>query len=277
MSKKVLFTGCSLTAGNGWVDLPPSDSIRVENKDSPELWVNLCYNKIDCLKNLELLNLGQSGASNTEIFETTVDTITKFGDNIDYLFCQWTSMPRYNFNAGFELWSTKESIHGCKKSQDIDLVDISWPRTYVNDLLDRIKVLHHLHWEIIKVVRYTNIINNLASKYKIKNVFFINGHCPWDRDYFVELHNVLPNDYTKFTKEEILNIDHRSDEDIYKLYSLAHKHYQEAGSVNQTQWINLYDSFMASKIDDNFDLLHPGIKSNKIYYSMVSQSLKKIT
>ena len=61
---KVIFTGCSFTAGTGWVDLPPVDSAALEYKDYPNLWVNLCHRELSQIKDLDLVNLGQSGASN---------------------------------------------------------------------------------------------------------------------------------------------------------------------------------------------------------------------
>jgi hypothetical protein len=67
--KKVIFTGCSFTAGNGWLEVPAEKSTAIECKDHPLLWVNLCHREISCLGHLELLNLGEGGASNTEIFE----------------------------------------------------------------------------------------------------------------------------------------------------------------------------------------------------------------
>jgi hypothetical protein len=69
ISNKILFAGCSYTAGNGWTDTTPEESTKIELKDSPYLWVNICHSTIDRFKNLELVNLGKGGASNTEIFE----------------------------------------------------------------------------------------------------------------------------------------------------------------------------------------------------------------
>jgi len=276
--KKLVFTGCSYTSGAGWNDIEPSESLRTDCKDSPYLWTNLCHKNIAQLANLELVNFGKTGASNTDIFEATVNAIGTYGDSIDTIFCQWTSMPRYNFNSGFELWDTSENITA--NSTRTHAINVNrtnqWTREYVNDICNRLYTIHHLHWEILKVIRYTTIISNLAKKTKIKNLFFINGICPWDNNYFVKLDNVLPESYTTFTKKSILDIDNRSDEDIYKLYNLAHLHYQEAGGINQTQWINLYESFSNNKIDVNFDRQHPGKKSNELYCSMVKQSLEHL-
>lgn len=269
--KKLLFSGCSYTAGNGFDQNNPLRAV----KDSPHLWTNLFQQSALKYKNMEQVNIGVGGASNTEIFENTVKSLAEYGSDVDTMFCQWTSMPRYNFVAGFELWSTNVSfVMDEKITHDINLNNgTTWTRSYVNDLIDRLRVMHHLHWEILKVVNYTNIIKKLAVKLNINNVFFINGLCPWDENYFVELQNVLPNQYTNFTKKEILNIDSKDDQDIFKLYKLAHRHYQEAGGINENEWINLYNSYNSQQIDFNFDSKHPGIESNKLYVQLIKNRL----
>jgi hypothetical protein len=277
LSKSILFTGCSFTAGNGWTDLPADESIRIEVKDSPYLWTNLCCKEISKFHNLEIINNSFSGASNTEIFESTVSALANHGSNIDTVFCQWTVMPRYNFNVGFELWNTSESFLFDVRKHNVNLNNgTTWPREYISDLLNRLKTIHHLHWEILKVVKYSNYITKLSKLLGIQHVFFINGLCPWDKNYFVKLHNVKPESYTNFTKHEILNIDTRTDDDIYKLYALAHQHYSQAGGIEEHQWINLYDSFRKIRVDVNFDNQHPGPKSNKLYSQLITTKLQQL-
>jgi hypothetical protein len=272
---KVIFTGCSLTAGNGWVDLPPADSQGIECKDHPDLWVNLCHSELAQLKDLNLINLGQGGASNAEIFKNTVSAISEYQHNINTIFCQWTAMPRYTFNVGFELWRTSETtIPDARSKTDVNLSNgTKWDRKYLDDLLDRFLVLHHLHYEIINVVTYSNILQRLAKSFSIK-LYFINGICPWDQDYFTRLNNVLPENYTTFTKNEILEINSRSDEDIFKLYNKLHTDYDDAGGIYPTQWINLYSSMVDNRIDVNYDKKHPGTKSNQIYFKQIKKFLE---
>lgn len=276
MSSKVVFVGCSFTAGNGWMDLPAKESLRVECKDSPHLWVNICHKELSRLKDLELVNLGQRGASNTEIFQNAVRAISSMS-NIDIMFCQWTSAPRYNFKVGFELWDTSESLNNTgSRSHDINLnKGDHWPREYVKDLLDRLRVMHHLHWEILKIVDYSATLSRLSKQIGF-DIFFINGLCPWDKNYFTKLENVDPESYTPFTKKEILNIESRDDRDIFKLYNLAHQHYQETGGINEIEWVNLYHSFLHNTTDVNFDLIHPGKQSNLNFYNIIKQKINLV-
>lgn len=224
---------------------------------------------------MEQVNISVSGSSNTEIFENTIKYLAENSNNIDTLFCEWTSMSRYNFNAGFELWDTRVISGGGGANNDIHLSNgTTWPKSYIDDIVSRLRVMKHLHWEILQVVNYSNIIKQLSKKLKINNVFFINGLCPWDKNYFIELHNVKPDQYTNFTKKEILNIDARDDQDIFTLYKLAHQHYQDAGGICENDWINLYSSLQVLVVDFNFDGQHPGIESNKLYAQLIIDKLE---
>lgn len=273
--KKVIFTGCSFTAGNGWVNAPVEQSRQIECKDHPNLWTNLCHTEIAQLRNFKLLNLGVGGANNTEIFENTVKAIGTFSSDIDTIFCQWTSMPRYTFPIGLELWSTTEGIQrGARSKSDVNLSDgTKWTREHLDDLLDRLNMLHHLHGEILKVVKYTNILKKISVISNIK-IYFLNGLCPWDNNYFVRLNNFFPKDLTPFTKKNILSIDSRSDIDIFKLYKTLHDEYDREGGINTNSWINLYSSMLTNILDTNYDNQHPGVKSNQLYFQQVKSFLE---
>lgn len=273
--KKVVFTGCSFTAGVGWSNVDPEQSMQIPVKDYPGLWVNLCHNQISKLKKLKLINAGIGGASNTEIFQATVKEIGNH-NNIDTIICQWSGMPRYSFSLGLELWPTNEAIQNRASRSKFD-VNFSngtqWSRKYLDDLLDRFLVLHHLHGEILKVVEYCNILKKLSKKFNIK-IYFVNGICPWDKNYFVRLHDVLPEDYTSFTKKTILEIESRDNNTIFKLYKKIHDDYDQAGGIDPADWINLYDSMVENTIDTNYDNEHPGIQSNQLYFQMVKKFLE---
>lgn len=276
---KVVFAGCSFTAGTGWT-APPANGLykNVDCKDYPGLWVNLCHQNIDALKKLELVNLSHGGGSNTEIFENVMKEISNELSDIKYLLVQWTSMPRYNFSIGLELWDTTEKIYGTRRPHQHD-VKLSngdtWSREYLLDLFSRLRVLHHLHQEILKVVMYTRIISNFCKQFDIRPGF-INGVCPWDQDYFVKLSGpgVFPDSYTPFTKNQILDINHRNDQDIFILYDKIHSDYAAAGGINPAEWVNLYHSMNSDIIDVNFDGNHPGEQSNQLYFQQVKTFLE---
>jgi hypothetical protein len=269
--KKVLFTGCSFTAGSGWDDHPDPETRLTRSKSSKHLWVNILHKNLEVLQNLELINNGVPGASNTKIFENTIQNILNHGEELDTVICQWTSGPRYSFNPGLERWTTEETLGDPKKNYDVKLSDGTvWTRAYLFDLSSRLLVLHHVHWEILKIVRYSNILQNLAKKYKNLKLYFLNGLCPWDADYFTKLEHVLPVQYTEFTKKYVLQIEHRNDEDIYYLYNKIHQDYNNEGGICKWHWINLYNSFKDNRVDVNFDDNHPGVQSNIFFSEMIA-------
>lgn len=274
--KKVVFAGCSLTAGTGW---DPAN-IKETVPTYPGLWVNLCYQNIPKLSQYELVNIGAGGASNSEIFINVTNSLAAYGNNIETLFVQWTAWPRYNFNTGFETWPTVEKLHNRNRNNhDILLRDgTRISRNQIRTLLDKLSSLHHPHWEILNVVKFSNIIKSLAEQVGINNVFFINGLCGWDQNYFVKLDNALPHQYSDFTRYNILEVQHRpnNEQEIIALYNLAHQQYQDAGGINLSNWLNIYNSLFQNKIDVNFDNLHPGTKSNQLYFKIIYSGLQSL-
>jgi DNA-binding Lrp family transcriptional regulator len=271
--KKLIFFGCSFTAGTGWGANDPKKSLFQEytvfppNRDHPDLYVNLCHANIAQFSKLQLINCSRGGDSNTEIFENAVAMLVQQQGEIDTAFCQWTSMPRYNFSAGLALEDTRVRV-GQVVYTGLANDGISVEKKYVSELANRLATLHHLHEEIRKVVRYTNILQALARVFGI-NLYFINGLCPWDLNYFVRVDNASTEAYTTFTKHEILNIESRNNRDILKLYEKIHNDYGQAGGIDPQQWVNLYSSMQSNQIDVNHDQQHPGIKSNQIYFEQI--------
>ena len=268
MTKKLVFAGCSFTAGHGWIP-----GTQLACKDSPHLWVNLCHQNINKFQNLDLINVGQGGASNTQIFENAIEEISKYQNNIDTMIVQWTAMPRYCWNVGFELWDTSESMNNDHGRHDHTLSNGTvYTQNYITDIRNRLLATHHLHWEILKLLRYANILSTACANYGI-HCFFVNGICPWDKEYFTRMHNVVPESYTPFTKEEILDIKHRSDQDIFELYTRMHDAYDQY-PVQQKLWMNLYNPFHYNRVDFNYDNQHPGSKSNQIFCQIVKEFIE---
>lgn len=266
MIKKIIFSGCSYTAGNGWNKTPGQQ--HLPDKQSPLLWVNQVHKQIKNFSGLELHNFGQGGASNTTIFETTMRVMLEFNTTIDTVFCQWTSMPRYNWRMGFDL---KEN----NTTWDPDTT--TGTSKYAQDVMDRLRVMHHLHWEILKVVNYTNMIRRLGQMIGVRNMFFVNGLCPWDDQYFLHRSDPDPRDYSEFTKTNILEMSKSHTDNYYvKLYNLAHSHYKQAGGIDERTWINLYNSWQNNVIDHNGDGIHPGENSNRLYYELVRRRLQQL-
>lgn len=249
------------------------DDVELDAKDHPNLWVNLSCKNIPEFKNLELLNLSKGGSSNQRIFNSVVEAISQYTD-IDYIVCAWTSVPRYNFNIGFELYDTEEVfVPNRQQIRDHRLNQGIYTDKYLRDLSTRFLALHDLHYEIVYVLRYINIITNLIKHHGTK-LININALGPWDKQFF----NVLPDtasplDYTKFT-QELLNISNRDDEEILQLYQKQHEQYNSHGGIREHTWVNLYNSFFDEYVDTNYDGVHPGIESNQKYFQLVQRYMQ---
>jgi len=256
--KHVLFIGCSFTAGTGW---------ELEHKD-PNLWVNLLHQNTQ-LKKYNLLNPSIGGRSNAGIFSDAVYNLTHF--DCEYAFVAWTSSPRYELELGLELYTTRHLIIANVPGNQHNLNDCTYTPEYLNKIRDRVVSLAHPHYEILNLVYYVNSLIAIANLKNTK-LFFINALCPWDQHYFTKLNNVLPSEYTAYT-QEILNVINRADAECEQLYNKIHTQYQEIGGVQETHWLNLYDSLRLHRVDVNGDGSHPGKKSNQLYYEKLSQAL----
>ena len=269
---KIIFVGCSTVSGVGFdPENPTSDC-----KNSPDLWVNLCHKNIPQFQMLDLLNLGKSGVSNTEIFTESVSAIGENSQLVDdekiqFMIISWTSYPRYYAHTGFELYNTGVDFK-VGGGRDINLNNFTWPKSQLEDLIVKFRLAHHPHYGIIEVLKYCWILENLAKSQNIK-IFFVNNFLPWDQDYFVKLEgaHILPVDYTTFTKTAILNIDNRCDQEIYQLYNKLHDEYTKLGGVNLDAWINLYQPLQGEKIDVGYDNRHAGADSNKRFFQIIKE------
>lgn len=252
-----VFAGCSLTAGTGFA----------LEKNEPQLWVNQIHNNL--FSHTTKLNLGLGGRSNAGIFQDTVTALTLYP--VEYAIVEWTSMPRYELELGFELYNTRQFFIPNGPCKDHQLNDIKYSKEYLNSIRDRFVSLAHDCYEIINLIKYVNVIVNLAKITNTK-VFFVNGNCTWDSDFFVQKHNVLPTDYTTYT-QKLLNISNRDDVEIFQLYKKLHDEFEQAGGVNESLWLNLYSSMVRTQIDVNSDQSHPGIESNNQFAETFSKAL----
>jgi len=255
-----VFAGCSYTAGSGF---------ELE-KDEPALWVNQLHSKFfsDTVK----LNISQAGRSNAGIFQDTIRALVD--QSVRYAIVEWTSVPRYEMELGFELFSTRQVFIPRTQCQTINTHSINYTGDYLNSIRDRFTTLAHDCHELLNLVNYVNTIIKV-SKLTNTQVFFVNGLCSWDQDFFVRKNNCLPNQYTSYT-QQLLNTDTRDDDEVFQLYHKMHDGFDQQGSIKSEQWLNLYNSMRTQRIDVNQDSLHPGIQSNNLYVEQFSKQLEQL-
>jgi hypothetical protein len=261
MNKRyTVFSGCSYTAGTGF---------ELE-KNEPTLWVNQLYDK--CFSHTTKLNLGQGGRSNAGIFQDTMQALVSY--SVDYAIVEWTNTPRYELELGFELYSTRQVFMPRTHCPSVNTHSINYSSDYLNKIRDRFTTLAHDCYEILNLVNYVNTILKV-SKLTNTQVFFVNGMCLWDQDFFAKKLNCLPDQYTKYT-QQLLNSNTRNDEEVFKLYHKMHNNFDNEGTINQSHWLNLYNSMRSQRIDVNQDNIHPGIQSNNLYAEQFSNTLKQL-
>lgn len=253
-----LFAGCSYTAGIGFE----------AKQEEPSLWVNQLHSKY--FAHTKKLNVGAGGRSNAGIFQDTMWNLLHHP--VQYAFVQWTSMPRYDLELGFELYDTHQSFIPNGPCRDHNLNDMVYTASYLNSIRDRFTSLADDCYEIFSLMHYVNVIAKCAA-FTQTQVFFINGLCPWDFDFFTKKTQVLPDQYTRYT-QKILKTQNRNDDEIFALYEKLHTQFKNTGGIQPSYWLNLYDSMLLSRVDVNDDGSHPGYKSNNRYVEEFSSEIE---
>jgi len=124
--KHTIFCGCSYVEGDG-LD---------QRSQDPDLWVNIVHRNSPLLCNTVLVNLGNSGSTNTGIFLTALASLAAYpaGGN---LFVSWTNTKRLHVNPGLELYNTELYL----ENSNIDDVKLNpgytIPGSYVENIRDR--------------------------------------------------------------------------------------------------------------------------------------------
>lgn len=250
---KVLFTGCSLTYGQG-----------LDNEvNDPNLWCNQLAN--DVFPEATIVNRSKKGANNEWIFLETMAALTK--DEFDTVFVEWTAIPRYNIDVGLELYSTQTLLSD--NSIDLNLNSESFDASWLKKLGDNLRMLHHDHWDILKLIKYINVLKKLQPQ----NLYFVNGMLPWIDGYFEKKDINQPSQLTDY-EQHLLNVETRNDKEIFDLYDMIHLQYNEYGGIHKENWINLYNSLVNTQVDIiSQEDLHPGYKSQDVFTEMIKHGI----
>ena len=247
---KVAFTGCSMTRGDGF------DMACL----APEIWPNI----ISQVFEFDSENLSISGASNLRIFQTASTAI--LSKKYDLVFCQWTVLDRLWLSPGPDVWyfltgDGKDSFEYC---------DVKLNQQEKTDLERMITQLNHDYQNIIELVDYVNVLEDLARYHQVK-IAHVNGMVPWQSDLADEN---TANDFSTMSEytRQLLNFDNRDDTEIQQLFLKLHKKFTQ---MNPQHWINLFDSFQSQTVDVGPLGYHPGPRSHVSMGNLVRNYLKK--
>jgi len=261
--KRMLISGASVSAGH---ELP-------EGAQNPKLFVNRLAVEILGYPFDNIDNISIVGVDNKHIFLDTALSICT-GNYSDVLIC-WQSIPRINLNFGLECYNTTAAIVSPEKDcKDINLV--AGQKIAGDKILDLRQFLlryHNMHWEILELIKYINILKSIGQLHNIQ-LHFVNYNMTWPAGgYFQEIEWQEPTDLDKFT-QDVLQSDFRDDNEVQQLYQMIHTQYREAGGINPELWLNLYAPLRAMKLDTS-DSSHPGLLSQQVFFDYLSVTLKK--
>lgn len=255
-----LVSGCSFTAGSG---------LDLRDKD-PGLFINILAQQQPKLGQIK--NIAQDGHSNERIFLDTALELSN--NNFDHAVVVWTSYPRYTFWAGLETYECRRSF----TPSNYQLIEHqgqhnNFSQADFKKLKDFFLLLNHDHYYILDLIRYINILINIA-RLKHTQIFFVNALCNWDTNYF----NTLPDNlidtqnFTTYT-QQLINTKNRSQSEIFSLYKLIHQQYHLTGGIQENFWLNLYQDFRSLIVDRGNDNEHPGYQSHRNFAQLLNQNL----
>jgi hypothetical protein len=255
LKKTVLVVGCSYTQGHG---------LKYESADT-NLWVNKFFPPC----NYQITNAARSGANNHWIFLETMSQMIK--NNYDIVLVGWTSIPRFNFHVGLELYTVSTKL----RNVDVNINNnVTISGKWLNSLGDNLRKIHNDHWDLLNLVKYVNVLIKLQEHTGGK-IVFVNSLGPWSNNYFESKLINLPSDLSEY-EQNLLQVDTRDDQEIFRLYKMIHNHYDSYGGIRANYWLNLYQSLRSLQIDPVSDTDdHPGYKSQEVYSQYLGPILEK--
>ena len=252
---KILTVGCSMTRGHG----------LAHEQDDPKLWVNTIFGVLGTIK-----NISESGRNNHWIFCETLAEIIK--NSYDIVVVGWSDTPRYNFNAGLELYPTMTRL----VDNNIDVnPGYTYTGAWLKKIGDNLRMLHNDHWDILDLVKYVNALIHVQEIINGKKIFFVNTLSPWTSGYFEYKKITLPSDLEKYV-QQLLQADSRDDDETIAIYNMMHSQYLQYGGIKESNWLNLYSSLRWMQIDQVSSTdYHPGYQSQQRYFEYLSPIVKR--
>lgn len=243
------FNGCSFTVGEGF---------------APDVRDQYIYDRLISKQlGLERVNIARGGSGNHEIFMRSARAAEQ---GFDILFVQWSALNRLWFYPGPDTeWFTNDG-HDDYRYREIYL-DKRSKKEFENTLL----LMNHDYHNIHELVHYCSILDRLAA-YHNKKIVYINGLVPWTIDIIEPLGDDLSQGLSLYTKQ-ILDFGHRDDTEIRALFDRLQKKVLE---LDQSKWVNIFDSFYSNVIDQGPQGHHPGVRSHEIMAEKVLLYLNRI-
>jgi hypothetical protein len=248
--KNVCFHGCSFTVGEGFPE---------------ELRDQYIYDRlVSKYFNYNRTNISLGGSGNYKIFLRSCESI--LSGEYDIVFTQWSALNRFWLSPG----PNASFFLNDEKYPDYRYRDIYLSKKEKEKFKNTFLLLNHDYQNIFDLIDYCKILVNLADKNQVK-LIFINGLVPWTPDLVKPFNKDLNLTLSKYSKE-ILDFDNRDDDEIIFYFK---KLQDKFNTLDQKQWVNIFDSFRESSVDDGPEGHHPGIESHKIMADKIIEYIVK--
>jgi hypothetical protein len=248
---KACFVGCSFTVGEGF------------DKDQRDAYI---YDRLVSRHfGFSSDNLAKGGWGNYKIFMQAVNSIVN--QKYDIVFVQWSDMNRIWLSPGPEEWFA---------TNDDSDQSFRYHNIYISakdklNFIDTVKVLNHDYQNIVDLIDYTKILNQLADTNNVK-IAHINGLVPWQDDLLNLLDRTdLEKFFSDYTKS-MLSFDSKPEHEVCYYFNKLQNKFNE---LDRTRWVNLFDSFLLDTVDTGPLGHHPGERSHKIMADKIINYLDK--
>jgi len=252
---KIAFNGCSFTRGDGF---------PIAERDTA-LYYGQVAKHLDC----GFDNHAKGGYSNLRIFHSAYEDIVS--EKYKTVFVQWSYVNRTWLSPRPNQWYFMGSRFA--PINDIYGESITFTKAEIDKITDTYMLLNGDYQNLIELVTYSNILEQLAKVYNTK-IVFINGIVLWTEDMFehystdASLQQAL-SDYAK----EIYDNDNRPETVVSKFQAEL---FNKTETLNKDLWVNLFESMY--KITFDFapeDGVHPGPKTHQLLAEKIILFLEK--
>jgi hypothetical protein len=216
---KIYFTGCSITAGQGF---------EFERNDL-QIYPNLVCAEYQ----VTCINQAEGGSDNHKIFIKTAKAI--MDHQADVYVVQWSALHRH--------WLYPAPNKGIYLGSHIE-------ESPLKSFITQYQLLNHDYNNIMTVIDYTRILENLAQS-NFRRVVFVNGMIPWTEDLLTQ------KDYGLYAQELFKDLDNNEVDDFKNRLA------NNLELVNWSLWANPWSSIMAMQQDNAPLDNHPGAKTHE--------------
>lgn len=229
---KIYFTGCSITMGAGF------DFVQNDLRIYP---MQVCANyKAECI------NQAEGGSDNRKIFLRAAKAI--MDHQADVYVVQWSALHRHWLYP-----APNRGIYMGGHSEESPL----------KSFIAQYQLLNHDYNNIMTVVDYTRILENLAQA-NFAKLIFVNGMLPWTEDLLTQ------NDYGSYARELMRDLSNDEVTDFRNRLT------NNLELVDWTLWANPWTSITTMQQDNAPLDNHPGAKTHEQVATQVITVLDRL-